>query len=550
MTSRSKALLCAAALSLVLGGGPASAGGSGPAWDGSQPAPGVYFYWYEPSFYTGFAPRTQDRSRVHLELSRGNQQRLTLVLGPDELDAYLGNLLQRRDLVQEMVDKKVIELRTNLEFDHFTEGLKQAGVEETIARRDQLGPEAFREKSVEMMSRLNPDRIFRIEIPVARILSDWHGLLAQAGETGLDSSEARLDAVNAILPGRVNLYELGEGLQTELKKSLDLMRSGEGADDPEFRDQALRVLELATNGHYPVVDDQVKAIEFTAIYPAGTAKAWTNYKGEKLPEFGVTGVWPLIAREHGKGVMGMVDYLSTNPGYGFIPLLGYQYAGGIAYNALHNAGVRSQLNSAPFLPAEWKQVPGERTPDKSYQNLWIGSRGPASHGCTRLPSGHMSELRDTLPSTSKGMEGVPNFRNKPQCYDVFDIDGDGNAEVMGVQYYLAFWGVKHTPKASYAPNERKGFYEWLYKDNIAYNEDGSAVIKEVPVCRFAGLKNAEEANTLADVPLYEAPYARESIQFYLPKPVSFQTKAGFELNRELRRIGGGYELDRAALRLD
>lgn len=65
-----------------------------------------------------------------------------------------------------------------------------------------------------------------------------------------------------------------------------------------------------------------------------------------------------------------------------------------------------------------------------------------------------------------------------------------------------------------------------------------------------GIENAEEANTLADVPLYEAPYARESIQFYLPKPVSFQTKAGFELNRELRRIGNGYELDRAALRLD
>ena len=41
-------------------------------WDGAEPAPGVYFYWYEPSFYTGFAPRTQDRGRVHLELGRGN----------------------------------------------------------------------------------------------------------------------------------------------------------------------------------------------------------------------------------------------------------------------------------------------------------------------------------------------------------------------------------------------------------------------------------------------------------------------------------------------
>jgi hypothetical protein len=248
--------------------------------------------------------------------------------------------------------------------------------------------------------------------------------------------------------------------------------------------------------------------------------------------------------------MGMVDYLSTNPGYGFIPLLGYQYAGGIAYNALHNAGVRSQLNSAPFLPEEWTKVAGERNPEKNYQNLWIGSRGPASHGCTRLPSGHMSELRDALPSTSEAMEGVPNFRNKPQCFDVFDIDGDGRAEVMGVQYYLAFWGVKHTPKASYAPNDRKGFYEWLYKDNIAYGDDGGAAIREVPVCRFVGLKKAEEVETLRDVPLYEAPYARESIQFYLTKPVDFKTRAGFELNRELRRIGTGYEPDRTVLLLD
>lgn len=550
MTLKSKALLCAAALSLLLGAGPSIGAGSGPAWDGSQPAPGVYFYWYEPSFYTGFAPRTQDRDRAHLELSRGNQQRLTLVLGPDELDAYLGNLLQRRDVVQEMVDKKVIELRTNLEFESFVEGLKQARVEETLAQRDQLGPDAYREKTVEIMSRLNPERIFRIEIPVARILGDWHGLLAQAGETGLDSAAARLDAVNAILPGRVNLYEMGEELEAALRDTLELVRSGKAADDPEFRGQALRVLDLATNGHYPIVDDQVKAVEFTAIYPAGTAKAWTNYKGQKLPEFGVTGVWPLIPREHGKGVMGMVDYLSTNPGYGFIPLLGYQYAGGIAYNALHNAGVRTQLNSAPFLPDEWKKVSGARNPDKDYQNLWIGSRGPASHGCTRLPSGHMSELRDALPSTSEAMEGVANFRNRPQCYDLFDIDGDGNAEVMGVAYYLAFWGVKHTPKASYAPNDRKGFYDWLYKDNISYEEDGSAVIKEAPVCRFVGLKKAEEAVVLEGVPLYEAPYVRESIQFYLPKPVSFQTKAGFELNRELRRIGSGYELDRAALHLD
>jgi len=60
-------------------------------WDASQPAPGVYFHWYEPSFYTGFAPRTQDPERVHIELARGNQVRVTVVLGDRELDAYATN---------------------------------------------------------------------------------------------------------------------------------------------------------------------------------------------------------------------------------------------------------------------------------------------------------------------------------------------------------------------------------------------------------------------------------------------------------------------------
>ena len=61
-------------------------------WDGSQPPQGVYFYWYEPSFYTGFAPRTQDPQRLHIRLSRGNQVRVTVVLGDPELDAYLDDL--------------------------------------------------------------------------------------------------------------------------------------------------------------------------------------------------------------------------------------------------------------------------------------------------------------------------------------------------------------------------------------------------------------------------------------------------------------------------
>ena len=76
---------------------------------------GVLFYWYEPSFYTGFAPRTQDPSRPHIQLSRGNQLRVTLVLGPDELDNYADDLLLRYNTYQQLLDKGIIRNRKKIE---------------------------------------------------------------------------------------------------------------------------------------------------------------------------------------------------------------------------------------------------------------------------------------------------------------------------------------------------------------------------------------------------------------------------------------------------
>ena len=40
-------------------------------WDGSEPPKGVYFYWYESSFYTGFAPpHSGVRTGPHPPLTR------------------------------------------------------------------------------------------------------------------------------------------------------------------------------------------------------------------------------------------------------------------------------------------------------------------------------------------------------------------------------------------------------------------------------------------------------------------------------------------------
>jgi hypothetical protein len=543
-------LAVAAVLALTPATARAALEASETAWDGSEPPPGVYFHWYEPSFYTGFAPRTQDPSRLHIELSRGNQVRVTLVLGDAELDNYLGDLQQRRTVVQEMIDARAIDLTTNRAWERFVQRLDEAGVGAAAGARASGTPEAYRAKSLAIMKALNPERVFAIALPLDGVAARWHAVLTSGDPSGntarLDASiPARLDAANAALPGRIELDALGPAADAAFTRALDAARAGK-ADAPAFRSAVQAFIEQATSGHYRVVDGAVRATELTAIYPAGTADATTTYKGEKLPDFGVTGVWPLIPRTQGRGILGMVDYLSPNPGYGFIPMLPYQHAGGITYNAFHNAGVRCQLNSTPFLPSAWRKVAGERS-GKGYENLWIVSRGPTSHGCTRLPSGHMSELRQIVPSDSDVLTSVKTYRNLSGCYDVFDIDGDGKDEVMGVQYYLAYRSNDHTPVKAYVSNRREPFYRWLYGDNVELGAVGATRLKEVPVCRFAA-KKASEVTTLRDLPLYEATLAPEPIQFFRSK-VPFESAAGFELNRELRKIGAGHTLDRARLQL-
>lgn len=545
MTPTRWLLLAAAAVTLL---GPPSAGAAlepsgDTTWDGSTPPTGVYFHWYEPSFYAGFAPRTQDPTRLHIELARGNQVRVTVVLGDAELDAYLGDLQERRTVVQEMIDKGVITLSTNREWERFTQRLDEAGVAAAVAARASGAPDAYRAKSLAILKALNPERVFTIKLPLAAVAARWHAVLT-TGDLG--SANAKLDAANAALPGRIDVEDLSPSVGAALTRAADTARAG-GADAPAFTSATQAFIELATGGRYRVVDGAVQATELTTIYPAGTAEATTTYKGEKLPDFGVTGVWPFISRTKGRGSLGMVDYLSPNPGYGFISMLPYQYAGGITYNAFHNAGVRCQLNSTPFLPSAWRKVAGERS-GKPYENLWIVGRGPTSHGCTRLPSGHMSELRQIVPSESDTLTQVKNYRNLPGCYDVFDIDGDGKDEVMGVQYYLAYRSNEHTPVKAWASNRREPFYRWLYGDNIELAPVGQARIKTVPVCRYVGTRKASERTVLRDLPLYEATYPPEPIQFFRSK-VAFDSAAGFELNRELRKVGAGHTLDRARLQL-
>ena len=82
----------------------------------------------------------------------------------------------------------------------------------------------------------------------------------------------------------------------------------------------------------------------------------------------------------------------------------------------------------------------------------------------------------------------------------------------------------------------------MYGDNISYNSDDSAVIKQTLTCLFVG-KKAKEAGTFQNQPLYKAEYYPEEIQFYQLKPTAFNSPRGYAFNRELRRIGIGFDAD-------
>src|SRR5499426_3492505 len=195
-------------------------------WDGSEPPQGIYFYWYEPSFYTGFAPRTQDPERVHIELARGNQVRVTVALGDRELDAYAGDLVERRAIYQEMIDKRVIVLTTNRQYERFTTRLDEVGAAGVAAAHD-------REQTIELMAKLNPERVFRIRMPLEEVAKRWQPILASLDAGASDGQ--KLDAANAVLPGRVNLTALSPELEPLLVGAAETARRG---DDAALKDQA------------------------------------------------------------------------------------------------------------------------------------------------------------------------------------------------------------------------------------------------------------------------------------------------------------------------
>ena len=505
---------------------------------------GVLFNDYDPNFYTGFAPRVQEKEHITIHLGRGNQVRVRMVLSEDSIVNYVPDQVARHGVYQDVIDKNVITLTTNKAWERYDTRVKEEGLPELAARRSEMSADEWRQANLEMIDKLNPGRLHHIQRDFGALANDFAASL-KAAEKPKDL-EAKLDLINGLFPKRILLTDLTPEQDAAFA---DLMALAKADDMAAFTSGSETFFREITGNLYTVRDGKLDFHEFTSVFPAGTYDATTKFEGRTIPRISTTGVWTLIPREHGTGDTGMVDYISKAGYYGMMPMLPYQYAGGSSYNAFHNPGISNWMGGHPLIPKEWKENTEGSRNGKPFLRSSITSRGPVSHGCTRMSPGHLSEFREMLPSTSDGMKGIRVFLNLSQCYDVFDVDGDGAEEAMGVQYYIAFQAKSRVANLLWVQNDRKDFYDWMYGDEIVYGPPGEVIVKQPYECKFVKRK-AKQGKRHENIKLYEAPYEPEHLQFYTIKGVSPTTPKGYDFNRELRRVGYNYEIDRKALLLD
>src|SRR5262245_12245482 len=245
-----------------------------------QPRFGVYYHRYEPVFYTGFAPRTNDPRRIHLHLGRGNQLRTTVVLADDVLREYAQDLSNRRRTYRALIEDGRLTLTQNQGFEEFERALKDAHVEQLASTQATVSDDAVRDRNLRLMEQLNPGRIFHIQMPLEEVVRRWVAQIQPADRAGMDCGR-QLELVNLMLPTRLFVSELDHDTTAQLVALVKLSPQGLSDTGPlaAVTKQFASLFARVTNGMYPVQNGVLRFDEFTAIYPVGTLNAYTTYHG-------------------------------------------------------------------------------------------------------------------------------------------------------------------------------------------------------------------------------------------------------------------------------
>ncbi|MGI9373024.1 MAG: hypothetical protein ACR2OJ_11055, partial [Hyphomicrobiales bacterium] len=287
------------------------------------------------------------------------------------------------------------------------------------------------------------------------------------------------------------------------------------------------LLNKLTGRHYPLIDGKFPFTEFTAISPIGSFHGYTKHKGQKIHLYPTPGRRALTTHQRSK----TVDHIPDKVIYSYSPWIPYMHVGKKMHNSFHTLWWRMEPSKAKFLPASMRTAPEPDRTGKKYKYMWLLSRGPMSHGCTHVNTGHIGELRHILPSDTTRLYEIDVFLNKSHQFDVFDIDGDMTPEVMGVEYFYAYQLKNKRPAGLRAPAERNGFYKWLYGGALTINADGTGVFKEAEGGKFINRKPVK-GQKHKNLRLYEAAFAPQNLQFYKNKGIPFA--------RELRKVSATY----------
>jgi len=480
---------------------------------------GSYYERWEPTFYTGFAPRADDPARVHLHVGRGNQLRITLVLSEAVQESYARDLKVRRDTYRGLVDAGRIVLSQNAALAEFETTLDEAEIDRLVDGDGgpDLSPAALRARDLNLMKRLNPGRVFEIEIPEQALIDQWRGRLRAGDREAVERDrDRRLELLNALLPTRVWIAQTDAATRRALKALVVKALAGD-----ELREDYFALLEQLRPRLYPRKDGKLVFVEFTAIHPIGTFNDYTEYKGRKIPLYPTPGRRALTTHQRTK----TVDHIPTVAAYSYSPWIPYMHVGTNMHNSFHTLWWRMRVDQTPFLPQPWQDAAG----GKPY--LWLLSRGPMSGGCTHLTTGHINELRQVLPSETEKLYQIDTFYNRSYDLDVFDIDGDLQPEAMGVEYFIAYALSNKRPKRLRVKDERLAYYDWLYAGQLELDSDGKTWLVGVQDGRFVE-RSARKGAEYERVPLYEAAYQPERFQFYRMVDIPFA--------RELRKVGADH----------
>lgn len=499
---------------------------------------------YYPTFYTGFAMRSQFPERIHVRTSRGNQTRVTIILDDITLTDYLFDLNKRHEFYRKMTTGPNARLNINPSGAKF---VPQASLFSQIVESPTYGirdfvlaatqgahsSEAIYNKGLSTLTSLNPGRVFFLRFDLKNEFSKWKTevVTKTGGDISKITSNAQetIIAINGLLFGRVN-YTQKPSAEVMQKLTTALTAAVGNASEDEFTAAALDLFKAVTGKKYDFqvlnsVGQWQKALlcgpghcflsypEFTTVYPTGSAEAYGRDEyGNTINQYATPGLWQFLSRA-GKHD---VDNIRNEPYYGWAPKMDYEAIG----NGFHNPAVRF------WGPAKAvKQVIG--MPD-AHNTLWSVKRGGVSHGCLRLPLGHVWELRHLFPVENDKMTQVHFFGNHSADFDIFDIDGNGTREVMGVEYLVSYGlqgasGLSRREGADLQiSNDNKiGFYTALYgaKKVFERNDDNSLVFVNPKISMPSHLdfkKKSVATRVTAEgrFPLYEQIYEKEKVQFY------------------------------------